>query len=81
MPRESHGQRSLAGCDPWSCKEWDMTDRLTLSEMEGLFHLLAWKSTFHPSIQPYFLGIFYVLSTVLIAGYDSERVQPALTRL
>ena len=26
MPRESHGQRSLAGCDPWSLKESDTTD-------------------------------------------------------
>ena len=26
-----HGQRSLAGCSPWSWKELDMTERLTLS--------------------------------------------------
>ena len=25
LPGESHGQRSLAGCSPWSCKESDMT--------------------------------------------------------
>ena len=58
LPGESYGQRSLAGCDPWGCEEWDMTDRLTLSlsEMEGLFHLLAWESTFHSNIHPYFLG-------------------------
>ena len=23
-----HGQRSLAGCSPWGCKELDMTKRL-----------------------------------------------------
>ena len=23
---ESHGQRSLAGCSPWDCKESDMTE-------------------------------------------------------
>ena len=28
---ESHGQRSLVGCSPWSRKELGMTERLTLS--------------------------------------------------
>ena len=31
---ESHGQRSLAGCSPWGCKEWDMTENST-EKMEG----------------------------------------------
>ena len=30
LPREFHGQ-SLVGYSPWSCKELDMTERLTLS--------------------------------------------------
>ena len=25
-PGESHGQRSLAGCSPWGCKELDMIE-------------------------------------------------------
>ena len=29
LPREFHGQRSLAGSSPWSCKESDMTEQLT----------------------------------------------------
>jgi len=29
LPRESHGQRSLAGYSPWVCKELDMTERLS----------------------------------------------------
>ena len=28
---EFHGQRSQVGCSPWSCKESDMTEQLTLS--------------------------------------------------
>ena len=28
LPGKSHGQRSLAGCSPWGCKESDMTERL-----------------------------------------------------
>ena len=31
LPGKSHGQRSLAGYSPQSCKELDMTERLTLS--------------------------------------------------
>ena len=31
LPGESHGQRSLAGYNPWGCKELDVTERLTLS--------------------------------------------------
>ena len=29
LPRESHGQRSLAGCSPWGRKESGMTERLS----------------------------------------------------
>ena len=29
LPEESHGQRSLASCSPWGCKEMDMTEQLT----------------------------------------------------
>ena len=28
LPGESHGQRSLVGCSPWSCYELDTTERL-----------------------------------------------------
>ena len=31
LPGEPHGQRSLAGCSLWSCKESDMTEWLTLA--------------------------------------------------
>ena len=31
LPGEFHGQRSLAGYSPWSCKESDTTEGLTLS--------------------------------------------------
>ena len=30
LPGEFHGQRSLVGYSPWSRKEWDTTERLTL---------------------------------------------------
>ena len=31
LPEESHGERSLAGYNPWGCKESDTTGQLTLS--------------------------------------------------
>ena len=29
LPGEPHGQRGLAGCSPWGCKELDTTEWLT----------------------------------------------------
>ena len=28
LPGKSHVQRSLVGCSPWGCEEWDTTERL-----------------------------------------------------
>ena len=33
-PRESHGQRSLEDSSPWTRKESDMTEQLTLSHFQ-----------------------------------------------
>ena len=33
LPGESHGQRSLVGYRPWGCKESDMAERLTLTQV------------------------------------------------
>ena len=30
---ESHGQRSLAGCSPWGCKESDTTERVSTAQL------------------------------------------------
>ena len=29
LPKKFHGQRSMVGYSPWSCKESDMTEQLT----------------------------------------------------
>ena len=34
LPGGSHGQSNLVGCSPWSCKELDMTEQLTLFTSE-----------------------------------------------
>ena len=34
LPGKSHGQRSLAGCSPWGCKESDMTEQLSTAQFE-----------------------------------------------
>ena len=33
LPEELHGQKSLVGYSPGGCKELDMTEQLTLSEL------------------------------------------------
>ena len=45
LPREPHGQRSLVGYSPWSHKEWDMTEQLTISLWVGMRN----KDFFSPS--------------------------------
>ena len=30
LPGEFHGQRGLVGCNPWGCKESDLTERLSI---------------------------------------------------
>ena len=41
LPRNSHGQRSLASYSAWSHKELDTTERLTLSLSTFIKHLLC----------------------------------------
>ena len=43
LPRESHGQRSLAGYSPWGCKESDTTERLSTHAYPFTEHLLSLK--------------------------------------
>ena len=35
LPRESYGQRSLAGYSPQGCKELDLTEQLSISKLRG----------------------------------------------
>ena len=44
QPRKSHEPRSLAGYSPWSCKELDTTEQLTLSHI-----LYIEKLSFNPN--------------------------------
>ena len=38
LPGEVHGQRSLAGCNPWRCKESDTTEWLTHRQTDRQTH-------------------------------------------
>ena len=40
LPGESYGQRSLAGCSPWDCKELNTTEQLTITYL----HLMIDKT-------------------------------------
>ena len=37
LPKEFHGQRSLAGCHQWGCKKLDMTKQLSMQEKTLLY--------------------------------------------
>ena len=39
LPGEFHGQRSLAGCSPWGCKELGMTEQLTHTHTHTHTHI------------------------------------------
>ena len=45
LPGESHGQKSLVGCSPWGCEEWDTTKRLHFH-----FHALEKEMATHSSV-------------------------------
>ena len=40
LPEEFQGQGSLAGYNPWSPKESDVTERLTPCSMKNIFELI-----------------------------------------
>ena len=43
LPENFHGQRSLAGYSPWSCKEWNMTKHTHTMQGTKILHA-AWCS-------------------------------------
>ena len=48
LPGQSHGQRSLAGCCPWGCKESDMTET---TEHTALVNLKDSEDSWGPKSQ------------------------------
>ena len=46
LPGEFHGQRSLAGYNPWGHKESDMTEHMAHPEVELLNRVVILASTF-----------------------------------
>ena len=58
LPGESHGQRLLVGYSPWGLKESDMTEQLTLSQIQ--------KCVIFVYILRLILGVFYLSKELLI---------------
>ena len=57
LPGEFHGQRSLAGYSPWSCKELDMTDFHSLTHLLTVryyceHHHFPWRILDNPLTPP-----------------------------
>ena len=75
LPGEFHGQRSQVGYSPWSLRELDMTEQLTLSSSH-------WK--WSPQNQCHFDGYWENTSVILISWryFDFSRVnRPRLVGL
>ena len=47
LPGKSHGQRSLVGYSPWSCKESDTTEQLT-QIFNRVIYFFIYKILFNP---------------------------------
>ena len=66
LPRESHGQRSLAGYSPRGCKESDMTEWLTHTQLYQnykfltFYHLYLFCPSFTLSLFKFFLDICFL---------------------
>ena len=82
LPGESHGQRSLASCSPWGCKESDMTEQLNTATFLNLSETPAAKqcchrigflnvSTLPPSVGEGFIPCW------LLHGYKTAATTPA----
>ena len=66
LPGKFHGQRSLMGCSPWSWKELDMTEWLTLSLF--FFPLLFILAFFLFSLNSFSLHSLCLPSPLLFAS-------------
>ena len=55
--KKSHGQSSLVGYSPWGCKEFDMTERLTLSLSSYLSCTLSVCSVFKATAKLFCRGL------------------------
>ena len=63
LPGKSHGQRSIAGCSPWVCKELGMTEQLNnniLSVHQGLGAVLS--GSYQVSIFPFTPPVWLLLT-------------------
>ena len=68
LPRESHGQRSLAGYSPWGHKESDTTEHIHIYPLDGYlsyfhFHhyssssLIFLRGEYFPTFRDYFFRV------------------------
>ena len=56
LPRESHGQRNLAGYGPWGHKELDMTEWLTTATAAAVFYGICLGSWMGVSLILYWIN-------------------------
>ena len=82
LPRKSRGQRSLAGYSPWGHKEWDMTERLTLSLSQHtfsnwinrIFSQLVEQGIYHYSFYSLNSKMSYLFLCLLYLKYHNKPI-------
>ena len=77
LPGEFHGQRSLAGYNPWGCKESDITEQLTLSLKRHHFLIVLPHFTVGCALEViylYYICITEILCNVCECTYLSNFV-------
>ena len=64
--KNSHGQRRLAGCSPWGCKELDTTERLrTAQQIEKYSDILQFICINYSIIYVSFCNFLFYLNYIL----------------
>ena len=66
LPRESHGQRSLAGYSPWGHKESDTTEQLSLSLSD---------TRNHPNLSYHNYSVGKISSTLPVLVHRCEYIK------
>ena len=76
LPRESHGQRSLAGYSPWGHKELDTTELVGWSPLSKCYSIWKIWQISSSSLAPFEDGIW--VYKVLLWLHGSEGVEPQI---
>ena len=77
LPRESHGQSSLAGCSPWECKESDTIKWLSQIEQKELkTEIHSYRPLIYLGCYLYWCYFFTWVSVTILGPFISPWMTP-----